>query len=497
MKWNVMPKVKSGIPGLDDITKGGFPQGRTVVVAGTAGSGKTVLAAQFLQGGIELGESGVFVSCEEAPANIRRNVRGFGWDVEAWESTDSWAFVDATRSLDGTTIQMGPYDLAGLLARIEAAVTRLGATRVVVDSLDGLFDQFGEDADLRIELHRLVARLAKLGVTTVITTERDEDYGALSRRGVDEFVTDNLILLRNVLTAEKRRRTLEIVKFRGTSHGTGEFGFSVNGTGITVIPHLDITNDRVLTDERITTGNDALDAMVDGGLFRDSIALVSGAAGTGKTLMTTLFMAAGVRMGERCLLVAFEERREQLYRSARGWGIDFEKMEKDGLLKIVAVYPEVSTLEEHLVTIATHVDKFRPTRVAIDSLSALERVGTRGGFSKFIVSLAAFLKHRAVTALLTSTTPTFLGGTSHTESHLSTVTDLIVLLRHTEVADRLRRGLVVLKMRGSRHDKEIREFTVDSMGMHIGPAFPPSPGLMAEVHQLPADDDQDREPEPG
>ena len=489
-----MTKMSTGIPGLNSITRGGFPAGRAVVVAGTAGSGKTVLAAQFLRGGIEVGEPGVFVSCEESPASIRDNVRGFGWDVAAWESAGSWAFVDASRSLDGTTMQAGSYDLAALLARIEAAVTRSGAARVVVDSLDGLFEQFSRDAHFRNELHRVIARLADLGVTTVLTTERTTDYGALSRRGVEEFVTDNLILLRNVLTAEKRRRTIEIVKFRGTGHGTGEFGFSINGSGINVIPHLDIADDRVLTDERISSGNAELDAMCDGGLFRDSVALVSGAAGSGKTLLMTSFVAAGVGLDERCLLFAFEERREQLFRNARGWGVDFEAMERDGLLKVIAVYPEVATLEDHLVAISAQIEEYRPTRVAVDSLSALERVGTTDGFRKFIVSLCASFKHLGLTAMMTSTTPTFLGGASHTESHLSTVTDVIILLRHSEVGGTLRRGLVVLKMRGSRHDKEIRAFTVDALGMHIDPVPLQSP-LLAAVPQTNAGGDGDHEPD--
>jgi circadian clock protein KaiC len=490
-------KMSTGVPGLDSITRGGFPAGRAVVVAGTAGSGKTVLAAQFLRGGIERGQSGVFVTCEESPASIRDNVRGFGWDIAAWEAANSWAFVDATRSLDGTTMQAGSYDLSALLARIEAAVNRSGAARVVIDSLDRLFDQFSEDVHFRNELHRVIGGLADLGVTTVLTTERVSDYGALSRRGVEEFVTDNLILLRNVLTAEKRRRTIEIVKFRGTGHGTGEFGFSINGSGINVIPHLDITHDRVLSDERVSSGNVELDAMCDGGLFRDSVALVSGAAGSGKTLLMTSFVAAGVALGERCLLFAFEERREQLFRNARGWGVDFEAMERDGLLKIVAVYPEVATLEDHLVTISAHIEEHRPTRVAVDSLSALERVGTADGFRKFIVSLCASFKHLGLTALMTSTTPTFLGGTSHSESHLSTVTDLIILLRHSEVHGTLRRRLVVLKMRGSRHDKQVREFTVDALGMHIDPAPVPSSLLTAEVPYPHPVLDGDREPDTG
>lgn len=472
-----MARVPTGISGLDDVTKGGFPAGRAVVVAGTAGSGKTVLAAQFLHGGIEAGEPGVFVTCEESPAKIRANVRGFGWDVAAWEAAGSWAFVDATRSLDVTTMHAGAFDLAALLARIRAAVTKMGAKRVVIDSLDGLFEQFSDDARFRNEVQRVVGHVGDLGVTTVLTAERSTDYGPLSTRGVEEFVADNLILLRNVLNMEKRRRTIEIVKFRGTGHGTGEFGFSINGNGITVLPHLDITHERSLSEDRITSGNDALDAMVDGGLFRDSVVLISGAAGTGKTLLTSTFTAAGVHLGERCLLLAFEEPREQLIRNARGWGFDFEAMERSGLLKIVAVYPEVATLEDHLVTLRSLIEQFDPARVAVDSLSALERVGTVDGFRKFAVSLSAFIKNRGLTAMLTSTTPNFLGGASHSESHLSTVTDLIVLLRNTEVAGALRRGMVVLKMRGSRHDKDVREFTVDSNGLNVGPPFSEPFGL--------------------
>jgi circadian clock protein KaiC len=473
-----MAKVATGVPGLDTITKGGFPAGRAVVVAGTAGSAKTVLAAQFLRGGIDRGEPGVFVTCGETPANIRANVRGFGWDVAAWEAAGSWVFIDATRTTHETVVQGGAYDLTALLTRIQAAVRKVGAKRVVVDSLDSLYEQFGQGADFRNELHRVFTRLGDLGVTTVLTIERSSDYGPYSARGVEEFVSDNLILLRNVLTAEKRRRTVEILKFRGTGHGTGEFGFSVNDAGITVIPHLDIADERALTDERVTSGSEALDAMCNGGLFRDSVALVSGAAGTGKTLLMTTFTAAGVRLGERCLLFAFEERREQLFRNARGWGFDFEAMERDGLLKIVAVYPEVATLEEHLVTLTRLIDEYQPTRVAVDSLSALERVGTVDGFRKFVVSLCAFIKHRGLTAMLTSTTPTFLGGASHTESHLSTVTDLIILLRHSEMAGALRRGLVVLKMRGSSHDKDVREFTVDASGMHVGAPYSEPAGVI-------------------
>lgn len=468
----------TGISGLDLITKGGLPKGRTVVVAGTAGSGKTVLAAQFLATGISTFEQpGVFVACEETPADVRRNLAGFGWDVAAWESAGLWAFVDGSRPAEDSTIQVGAYDLTALLARIEAAVGRIGAKRVAIDSLDALFSQFSNDAVIRNELRRMKGRLQQWGVTTMLTAERTADYGPISRQEVEEFVSDNVILLRNVLNEGQRRRTIEILKVRGADHDKGEFGFSINSHGITVIPHLDIEDVSRLTAERITSGNAELDAMCDGGLFRDSVVLVSGAAGTGKTLLMTLFVTAAIEAGERCLILAYEERREQLLRNARGWGYDFEAMEQQGLLKVLCVYPEVATLDDHLVSIKASMADFKPERVALDSLSALERVATPGGFRKFVVSLSALFKHRNITALLTSTTPTFLGGSSHTESHLSTVTDLIILLRHVEAGGEIRRGLAVLKMRGSKHDNEMRQFTVDSQGMHIGPPFTHTLGI--------------------
>ncbi|MDZ7706876.1 MAG: circadian clock protein KaiC [Trueperaceae bacterium] len=478
-------KVPSGIPGLDLVSKGGLPSARSVVVAGTSGSGKTVFGAQFLAAGItEMGEPGVFVTCEESPEDIRANIASFGWDVPRWEEEGTWRFVDASRNLDDVPVRAGGYDLAALLARIEDAVARVGAKRVVVDSLDALFSRFEGDAAFRHELHRVIGLLNSLGVTTVLTAERDSDYGANSRRGVEEFVADNLILLRNVLSSERRRRTLEIVKFRGATHDKGEFGFSITPKGISVIPHLDIGHDRVMSNDRLSIGNPDVDAMCDGGIFRDSVMLVSGAAGTGKTLLTAAFVDSAARDGERCLVFSFEERREQWFRNAKGWGYDFHQLEQDGLLKVVSDYPEVATLEDHLLAITAEVETFKPQRIAIDSLSALERVATPDSFRKFAVSLSAYLKHHGITSLLTSTTPTFLGGASPNEAHLSTVTDLIILLRHTEIGGELRRGLTVLKMRGSRHDHGVREFTVDENGMTLGAPYETPFGLTKEIGVL-------------
>ncbi|GAK53632.1 circadian clock protein KaiC [Candidatus Moduliflexus flocculans] len=319
-----------------------------------------------------------------------------------------------------------------------------------------------------------------MGVTAVLTAERIAEYGEIARYGIEEFVTDNVIILRNVLEEEKRRRTIEILKFRGTSHQKGEFSFTIMPKkGMVIVPLSAIELKQKSSDLRITSGNSDLDNMCGGGFFRDSILLVSGATGTGKTLMVTEFTAAGAKKGERCLLFAFEESREQLFRNATGWGVDFRQLEEQGSLKVVAQYPEASSLEDLLISIKDTISAFKPQRVAVDSLSALERVSTVRSFREFVISVTSFIKHQEITGIFTSTTPTLLGGTSVTEAHISTLTDSIILLRYVEMYGEMRRGITVLKMRGSQHDKDIREFIIDGQGMHIGRAFRNVSGILS------------------
>jgi len=256
------------------------------------------------------------------------------------------------------------------------------------------------------------------------------------------------------------------------------------GQGFIVIPLSAIELKQQSSPIRVTSGSETLDEMCGGGFFRDSIILVSGATGNGKTLMVTEFIAGGVKAGERCLLLAFEESREQLIRNATGWGMDFEQMERDSHFKVVCAYPESAGLEDHLIAIRDEIDRFKPNRVAVDSLSALERVSTIKGFREFVIGLTSFIKQRQVTGLFTATTPTLMGGTSVTEAHISTITDSIILLRYVEMLGEMRRGITVLKMRGSPHDKDIREFTIDGQGMHIGKPFRQVTGILsgAPVH---------------
>ncbi|MCA9640008.1 MAG: circadian clock protein KaiC [Polyangiaceae bacterium] len=468
-----VPKLPTGIVGFDQIANGGIPRGRSTLLSGTAGSGKTVLALQFLLAGVRnFGENGVFVTFEEAPADLMQNVRSFGWDLEGLVAENKIAVVDATPEPGEETITTGPYDLSALLARVESAITSVGAKRVILDAVGALFPQLTDPNVVRREIHRIAAGLRKLGVTTLVTMERTKEEGNVGRWGVEEFVADNVILLRNRLEAEKRRRTVEILKFRGATHHKGEYPFTIDSEdGVTIIPLSAIELKQKSSEIRVSSGVPELDKMCGGGMYRDSIILVSGATGTGKTLMVAQYVKAAIEAGERALLFGAEESREQLTRNAASWGVDFEKAERDGLLRIVCRYPEVMGLEDHLLQMKRDIRAFEPKRVAIDSMSAFERVSTHKSFREFVIALTSTIKHLEITGLFTNTTSMLTGGESITETHISTITDTIILLRYVELMGEMRRGLTVLKMRGTFHDKGIREYLIDSQGLHVHAPF--------------------------
>ncbi|MCW2950147.1 MAG: circadian clock protein KaiC, partial [Thermoleophilia bacterium] len=413
------------------------------------------------------------------PADIRANMRAFDWDIAAFENADQWAFVDVSPDTEGPNEVIGDFDFDGLFVRLRYAVERTKAERVVVDSIGAVFGQFANAARVRAELQRLFSFLRGLGVTAIVTAERSEEYGAISRMGVEEFVSDNVILLRNVLDDERRRRTLEILKFRGTSHQKGQVPVTIIESGLHVVPLSAIELKQHSTDTRIPSGVDELDTMCGGGFFRDSVVLASGATGCGKTLLVSHFIAGAAARGEKSLLIAFEESRDQLFRNAAGWGIDFAGFERDGLLEVHCSYPESAGLEDHLLRIQDAIASYDPDRVAVDSLSALERISTERSFREFVLGLTSHVKARDIAGLFTSTTPELFGGTSITEAHISTITDSIILLRYVERLGEVRRAITVLKMRGSAHDKRIREFEIDATGMHVGPPFKTVAGILA------------------
>jgi circadian clock protein KaiC len=465
----VMSRLPVGIPGFDEIAGGGIPEARSTLIAGTAGSGKTILGVQYLLAGVERhGQAGVLVTVDEAPDEVARNVSSLGWDLPALIDDGRLAVVDVTVDPEEDVAEAGPFDFTALLARLESAVRRVGARRVVVDSLTAIVPQFSEQAAVRRELHRVTARLRALGVTTLMTAERTEEYGPVGRYGIEEFVADNVVILRNALIRERRRRTIEILKFRGAAHQKGEYPFAIDArTGVNVIPLAETGLKRRALAERVSIGTEDIDAMCGGGLFRDSIVLISGATGTGKTMMVTEFLAAGVRAGERGLFFSFEESRPQILRNADSWGIGLAGPEEAGQVRIRSYYPERMGLEDLLVEIRHEIETFRPARLAVDSLSVLDRVTSGASFREFVVGFTSLIKEHELVAMCTNTTGIQATADSPAMTHISTITDAIVLLRYVELEASVRRCLTVLKMRGSRHDKAIREYRITDSGMEL------------------------------
>jgi circadian clock protein KaiC len=474
-------RLEVGVPGFDVVARGGIPAARSTLVAGTAGSGKTLLGVQYLVSGIErYGQGGVLVTFDEPADEIARNVANLGWDLLRYRDEGRLAMVDVAAVAGEEMMEAGRFDFRGLLALLEQAMQRTEARRVVFDSLTGIFPQFADRNVVRRELHLVTARLRALGATTLMTAERSDEYGPVARYGVEEFVTDNVIILRHPLANERRRRTIEILKFRGAAHHKGEYPFSIDErSGITVIPLAETgLKSRALT-ERTSIGKPQVDEMCGGGIFRDSIVLVSGATGTGKTMMATEFLAAGVRAGERGLLFSFEESRPQLLRNAASWGVDLGDAEREGMLRLDSRYPERTGLEDLLVDMRHQIESFRPTRLAVDSLSVLDRVSSGASFREFVVGMTSLIKEYELVALCTNTTGIGTATTSPGLTHVSTLTDTIILLRYVELEASVHRCLTVLKMRGSAHDKAIRQYTIGATGMEVGGPLTGVAGILA------------------
>ncbi len=465
-------KRKTGIPGFDEISYGGLPAGRATLISGSSGSGKTILATQFLVEGIQqFSEPGVFVTFEENVNDLIRNVKNFKWDIKSYISNDMWRFVNATVEEYEQPKIVGNFDLKALMVRVESKVDEIGAKRIVLDSIGSLFQYFQDPALIRKEIYALLTFLKKKNLIIMFTSERLEEYGLVSRFGVEEYLADNVLILRNVLMAEKRNRSIEILKYRGSAHSKGEQSFVIDPkSGIIIIPLTRLEMKQNSSNTRVSSGNVRLDKMCGGGFFRDSIVLVSGATGTGKTLLVTEFIKGGYKNKEKVLFLAYEESYEQLIRNAKGWGTDFKKMVDEKKLHIEAVYPETASLDEHLLHIQRLILEHKPDRVALDSLSAIERGSSKKNFREFLIAFTSFLKKNEICALFTSTSTTIIGGSSVTDSHISTITDSIILLRYAEVYGNIHRVITVLKMRGSMHTKSIFEFNITNKGMAINEA---------------------------
>ena len=472
-------KIRTLIEGFDDISHGGLPIGRTTLISGTSGTGKTLFAAQFLYNGItQFDEPGIFVTFEESPADIITNALSFGWDLQKFIDEGKLFILDASPDPEGQDV-VGNFDLSALIERIQYAIRKYKARRVSIDSVTAVFQQYDAAGVVRREIFRLVARLKQVGVTTIMTTERIDEYGQVARFGVEEFVSDNVVIVRNVLEGERRRRTVEVLKLRGTTHMKGAYPFTITNQGINIFPLGAMRLTQRSSNIRVSSGVTMLDTMCGGGFFKDSIILTTGATGTGKTLLVSKFLQEACQRGDRAILFAYEESRAQLSRNAYSWGIDFEDLEQKGLLKIICAYPESAGLEDHLQIIKSEIAEFKPSRIAIDSLSALARGVSNNAFRQFVIGLTGFAKQEEITGFFTNTTDQFMGSHSITDSHISTITDTIIMLQYVEIRGEMSRALNVFKMRGSWHDKGIREYTISAQGPDIKGSFRNFEGIIS------------------
>lgn len=461
--------VPTGVQGLDTILGGGLPRGRSVLVVGGAGSGKTLLATEFLIRGIQqYREPGVLVSFEERVDELASNAAGFGWDLKR-HMDDKNLYATFVNLAPAETIEMGDFDLSGLFLRIEMAIKAVGAKRIVLDGMNNLLATFSNERIVRAELLRLFAWLKEQGLTVIATGERG--VSGWTRLGFEEYLADGLIVLDNRIEDKVARRTLRVVKCRGADHATDEFPFLIGEEGFSLFPILAAELDYKTSTRRVRTGIDGLDEMLGGkGFYRGSTVLVSGSAGTGKSSLAASFVNAACARGERALMVSFEEAPAQIVRNMRSIGIDLGAWEKEGLLTIYATRAMHQGTEGHLTDLQEIVRQADPKVVAIDPISALMSVGTENEIRSMAVRLIDYLRGRGITTMATNLAVRGRTG-EMAELAVSSMADTWILVRTLEHHAERNNVIQVLKSRGMAHSNQMREFNFTQNGIEIVDAY--------------------------
>ncbi len=472
----VLPKTPTGIAGLDEITMGGLPKGRPTLICGNAGCGKTLLGLEFLvRGATEYNEPGVFMCFEETAKELAENVASLGYDLNKLVAQKKLV-LDHVKVDRSEIEETGEYDLEGLFIRLNYAIDSIGAKRVVLDTLESLFSGLSNDGILRAELRRLFHWLKDKGVTAIITGERGD--GTLTRQGLEEYVSDCVILLDNRVTEQSSTRRLRIVKYRGSTHGTNEYPFLIEENGFVVMPVTSAGLDHMVLTDRISSGIPRLDAMLGGkGYYRGSSVMVSGTAGTGKSSLSAHIAEAACKRGERVIYFALEESSSQIIRNMQSIGIDLATWEKKGLLKFHSRRPTNMGLESYLTSIHKEITLFKPKVAIIDPISSFI-VGTNDFEAKtMMIRLIDFLKSNHITAFLTCLTT---GGADleHTQINISSLIDTWLLLRDIEIGGERNRGMYVLKSRGMAHSNQIREFRLTNHGAQLLDVYVGSEGVL-------------------
>ena len=474
-----LKKACTGIVGLDAITFGGLPAGRPTLIAGAAGAGKSLFALTFLvNGATRFDEPGVLMSFEERADDIAANSASLGYDVDGLVAAGKLA-IDYVRVERAEIEESGEYDLDGLFVRLDYAIGKVGAKRVVLDTLEALFSGLGDGPVLRAELRRLFEWLKEKGVTAVITAERGDGDGLpgskLTRHGIEEYISDCVIALDNRTEDQITTRRLRVVKYRGSAHGTNEYPFLIDEGGISVLPITSAGLEHAISSKVVSSGIAGIDAMLGiGGYYVGSSVLVSGTSGTGKTIFGASFIDAACRRGERAIFFSFEESKEQIIRNMRSVGIDLQSHVDAGLLCFEVARPSLYGLEMHLTLMNRTIEQIHPSVVVIDPISALR--GPMSEVHAMLLRMIDMLKVKGITALFTNLTGTQGGDTP--DHGLSSLMDSWVELHHLEANGERNSVLYVLKSRGMSHSNQVREYEITGGGMRIAPAYVGPAGVL-------------------
>jgi circadian clock protein KaiC len=475
-KPTALQKERTGIPGFDEITRGGVPKGRPTLICGSAGAGKTLFAMEFLvRGATQFNEPGVFISFEESDEELATNVASLNFDLNELIAEKKlvldYVFIERSE-----IEETGEYNLEGLFLRLDHAITSIGAKRIVLDTLEALFSALPNEAIIRAELRRLFRWLKERGMTAVITCERGN--GTLTRYGLEEYVADCVILLDNRVQNQISTRRMRIVKYRGTSHGTNEYPFFIDEKGFSVLPITSLGLTHKAPTDRISSGIKRLDTMLSGkGFYRGSSILVSGTAGTGKSTLAAHFVEAACLRGERAQFFAFEESQDQIIRNMRSVGIDLERFIRKGLLKFQNARPAVWGLELHLAMIHKAISHFNPSVVVVDPVTNFLAVGDSVETKSMLTRLIDFLKVSQITGMFTSLTSSG-GEIEDSEVGVSSLMDAWLLVKNIESNGERNRGLYILKARGIAHSNQVREFVLTDHGIELIDAYVGSAGVL-------------------
>ena len=463
---SALKKLETGVPGLDVLTLGGLPEGRSSLIVGKSGTGKTVVGLQIASHLARTGVKTIIVAIEESPEDLQDSGDTLGLGISRLVKSGALHFADITRPMDGPTLVSGDYDLFGLTHRLEALVQQTGARAVVLDSATALFSPRPPQETLRSHFFQLVHTLRKMNLTAVIIAEAPADYGQLTTMGVEDYVCDLTIILRNLLDGGRRRRTIEVNKYRRSSHYKGEYPCTITTRGLAVFP-LDAKEHQ--EDEQVkrySSGVQGLDEMTRGGWLRNSIIIVRGPTGSGKTMLAGLYARAGASRKERVVYYGFEETRPILLRNYREIGMDMEPMIRAGHLKVICRYPEATSLEDLLVDLRLGLEELKPSLVVIDSISSIEHASSEKGFRQFMIGVASILREHGRSALITQTIASSEAA-EHTAPYLSTIADAILVMDYNTQGYDLDRSMRVIKMRGSDHEQHPYRLAIEAGGLRV------------------------------